>query len=105
MAKGRNFVFPNPENTKLKDNAVFCSNERIIALYNQANDTDRKRMTDNIKHWFASEAQENGWAGGNYLRDSQTGHSAGCVLFTPSKETNIHITKNTLVLHVDNEDA
>jgi len=99
----RNYVFPNPQNTQMKDNAVFCSNERIITLYNQANGADRKRMTDSIKDWFSDEARKNGWAGVNYLRDSQTGHSAGCVLFVPPKKVDIqmHVERNVLILPND----
>lgn len=107
MAKGRNFTFPTPDKAKLKDHSVFCTSDRIIALYNQAHGTDRKRMTDTIKSWFAHEAQSNGWAGGHFLPEIQTGHNAGCVLFTPPNEVNVNVkvTKHTLILKAEDPDA
>ncbi|ELV8553732.1 hypothetical protein QNE49_001366 [Vibrio fluvialis] len=99
MAK---YVFPNPRNAKLKDNAVFCSNERIINLYNQEHSLERVRMTPTIKSWFAKEAKQKGWAGGNFVRDCQTEHSAGCVLFTPpTAAIAVESNQNVLLLPAD----
>lgn len=102
-----NFKFPTPDKAKLKDHAVLCTSERIISLYNQAHGTDRQRMTNTIKKWFAHEAQNNGWAGGHFLPEIQTGHNAGCVLFTPPNQVNVNvtITEKTLVLLADDPDA
>lgn len=107
MALGRRFKFPTPENAKLKDHAVFCTAERIVTLYNQAHDEKRQRMTDTIKKWFAHQAQEAGWAGGHFLPEIQTGHNAGCVLFTPPSNTNlsVKITEKTLILLAEDPDA
>jgi hypothetical protein len=97
---GRKFKFPTPDNAKLKDHAVFCTSERIVALYNQAHDADRQRITGTIKSWFSEEARKAGWAGGHFLPEIQTGHSAGCVLFTPPNQVNVNIrvTEKTLIL-------
>lgn len=97
------FKFPTPESCKLKDSAVLCTSERILALYNQATGKSQQRITQPVKDWFAVEAQENGWAGGHFLPEVQSGHGAGCVLFVPPKEVNmtVNVTAKTLVLKAD----
>ncbi|WP_426994233.1 hypothetical protein [Methylomonas sp. CM2] len=103
----RNFKFPTPESCKLKDNAVLCTSDRILSLYNQATGKDQKRITDPVKQWFSQEAQQNGWAGGHFLPEVQSGHGAGCVLFIPPKEINVEVkvTEKTLILLADDENS
>ena len=97
------YKFPTPASCKLKDHAVFCTSDRILALYNQATGKEQQRITKPVKQWFASEAQANGWAGGHFLPEVQSGHGAGCVLFIPPREVNINIkvTQKTLILTAD----
>lgn len=94
------FKFPTPKSCKLKDRAVLCTAERILALYSQATDKDAKRISKNVKKWFASQAPLHGWAGGHFLPEVQSGHGAGCVLFVPPPQVNINVkvTNTTLVL-------
>lgn len=103
MKQGRNFKFPTPEKVKVSDRTVSCTSDYIINLYNQAHGTERVRMTDTIKSWFIAESQGSGWAGCHFLPDFQTGHSGGCVLFTPPREVNVNVLVNdrTLVLNAD----
>jgi hypothetical protein len=53
-----------------------------------------------VKTWFAIEAQKNGWAGGHFLPEVQSGHGAGCVLFIPPTDVNVtvKVTEKTLIL-------
>jgi len=100
---GRKLKFPTPESCRLKDCAVFCTAARVIDLYNQENQTKRKRITDTIKQWFATEATGHGWAGGHFLPEVQTKHGAGCVLFVPPNQVNVNVTvtEKTLILFAD----
>jgi len=101
--RGRKFKFPTPATCKLRDGAVFCTAERIVALYNQEKEETRQRITDSIKSWFSSEAREHGWAGGYFLPEVQSGHGAGCVLFVPPQQVNvaINVTRETFVVVAD----
>jgi hypothetical protein len=100
---GRKLVFPTPANCKLKHGAALCTAERVIGLYNQENGTNRQRITDSIKEWFAEEVLNHGWAGGHFLPEAQSGHGAGCVMFMPPQKVNVavNVTEKTLVLVAD----
>lgn len=98
-----NFKFPTPQSCKLKDRAVLCTAERILALYNQETGKSAQRISKSVKIWFASQAPNHGWSGGHFLPEVQSGHGAGCVLFVPPQEVNISVKvkKTTLVLHAE----
>jgi len=100
------FKFPTPTSCKLKDRAVLCTSERILALHNQETGKNAKRIGKNVKKWFASEATRNGWAGSHFLPEVQSGHGAGCVLFVPPQQVNVNINvnKTTLVLRAESGD-
>ena len=103
---GRKLKFPTPASCKLKDRAVLCTAERILALHNQETGEDTKRIAKSVKKWFAAEAIKHGWAGGHFLPEVQTGHGAGCVLFVPPQKLNVAITvtNTTLVLIAETGD-
>lgn len=103
---GRRLKFPTPALCKLKDRAVLCTAERILALYNQETGEDAQKIAKKVKRWFSAEAIKQGWAGGHFLPEAQTGHGAGCVLFIPPQQTNIMvtITETTLVLTAERGD-
>lgn len=98
-----NFKFPTPDSCKLKDRAVLCTSDRILALYNQETSSKAKRISKAVKVWFASQAPSHGWAGGHFLPEVQSGHGAGCVLFVPPQQVNvtIKVKKTTLVLEAE----
>ena len=100
---GRNYKFPTPASCKLKDGAVLCDAERILALYNQATGKEQKRITDPVKQWFLGQLLARGWAGGHFLPEVQSGHGAGCVLFVPPQQVNVSVkvTQNMLILRAD----
>ena len=102
---GRKYKFPDPDSCKLKDRAVLCTAERMLAIYNQANDADAKRISKSVRAWFANEARDAGWAGVHFLPEVQSGHGAGCVLFIPPKQVNvsIRVSEQTLVLTAEPE--
>lgn len=97
------FKFPTPAFCKLKDRAVLCTAERILAVYNQATGKEAQRISKSVKKWFASEASKHGWAGGHFLPEVQSGHGAGCVLFVPPQQVNlsIKVKSTTLVLEAE----
>ena len=100
------FKFPTPGSCRLKDRAVLCTAERILVLYNQETGSDAKRISKNVKKWFAGQAPAYGWAGGHFLPDVQSGHGAGCVLFISPVTVNVKImvTSTTLVLSAETGD-
>lgn len=102
----KRFVFPTPAKAKLKDRAVLCTAERILALYNQATGKSAVRIAKSVKKWFAAEAAKHGWAGGHFLPEIQSGHGAGCVLFVPPTTVNVKVTirATTLVLEAETGD-
>jgi hypothetical protein len=85
------FKFPTPRSCKLKDRAVLCTADRIRALYNQETGKDAKRISKNVKKWFAAKAPSHGWAGAHFLPEVQSGHGAGCVLFVPPQQVNVNV--------------
>jgi hypothetical protein len=97
------YKFPTPASCKLKDRAVLCTADRILALYNQGTGKGAKRIAKGVKKWFAAQAATHGWAGGHFLPEVQSGHGAGCVLFVPPQQVNVtvKVTKTTLVLEAE----
>jgi hypothetical protein len=87
----------------VSDGAAFCTAERVVGLYNQEHGTNRQRITQSIKSWFGQEAMSNGWAGGHFIPEVQSGHGAGCVLFVPPRQVNVNVrvTEKTLVIVAD----
>ena len=100
------FKFPTPASCKLKDRAVLCTADRILALYNQATGKDARRIAKSVKQWFSAEAVKHGWAGGHFLPEVQSGHGAGCVLFVPPHQVNVtvKVKSTTLVLEAETGD-
>ena len=98
---GPKFKFPTPSTCKLQDQAVLCTSDRILSLYNQGTGKDAKRISKNVKKWFTEEAEKSGWAGRKFLPEVQSGHGAGCVLFVPPTQVNVNIqiTEKMLVLN------
>ena len=103
---GPRFKFPTPKTVKLKDGAVLCTAERILALYNQDSGDSGRRISKKVRKWFASQVKTKGWAGCHFLPEVQSGHGAGCVLFVPPRKVNvtINVTETTLVLHGETGD-
>jgi hypothetical protein len=83
----RQLKFPVAAERSVKAPAALCRNERVVALYNQAHDTDAKRIAKNMRKWFVETAKKNGWDSAVFLPDVETRHSCGCVLYKSSSQT------------------
>jgi hypothetical protein len=78
---------PDPSERSEKEPAVLCSSERVLALYNKAQNKGAQRVSKEVRDWFLESAQQEGWDAAIFLNDVETRHSAGCVLY--KKPTNI----------------
>ena len=77
--------FPNPRKFGLDDAVVFCSRDKMLQLYNQAEEnkqTQAKALGEAVQKWFAATAQQKGWIACWPIKDvdKQTAY-AGCALF------------------------
>jgi len=99
------FKFPRPEDYKAAEPAVFCPADRVLALFNQDSSDNAARIAKKVRKWFRKQAHDAGWAGIHFLPEVQSNHGAGCVLWRPPHQINLHVvvTKQTLVL-VDDAD-
>jgi len=98
------FKFPDPNDYGRKDPAVLCPSERVLALYNQGNERQAKRIVKTVKSWFKQEAHTHGWVGIRFLPQVQTGHSAGAILWQAPR-VQVNVTATTLVLIEGDDDA
>ena len=83
--KREKFAFPVPGNVNSKEQAFFCSADRVLALYNKRHGGAQKRVTNIVRDWFEQEARQAGWAQAMFLADIQASRSAGYMLLAPSR--------------------
>lgn len=97
--------FPIPSACKPADQAVLCPADRVLGLRNQDSSDNAKRIAKKVRIWFIKEAIKKGWAGVRFLKDIQSNHGTGCVLWLPPQRIDIQVrvTQNTLVLMGDSE--
>lgn len=57
----RPYVFPDPSKRSQWEPSDYCSNEKVVGLYNQEHGTDRKNFSEQIGDWFVCKAKEIGW--------------------------------------------
>ena len=103
MAKA--FKFPKPADHGSGQPAVLCPGERVLALYNGLSGETALRIAKKVRIWFYAEARSAGWAGVHFLKEVQTAHGGGCVLWRPADKLNVKvtITKTVLVLHDESD--
>ena len=103
---GKKWKFPTPADVQRQERAVLCTADRVIKLYNQGNGDEAKRIAKKVKKWFSAEADKRGWAGVRFLKEVQSSHGAGCILWLPPQQINIEIqvTQEVLVLHPEDDD-
>lgn len=78
----RRTKFPSPGRCTIEDRAVLCPADRVLALYNEANGNDtRERICEAVREWFIKRALAKGWAGVRFVKDVQSSHGAGCILW------------------------
>lgn len=76
-------AFPTPSTAKGDGSTFWCPAQRVIDLYNKEHGDRRQKLTTPVKNWFHQKAQSLGWAGSQFLPDTQTGNMSGCVLQSP----------------------
>jgi hypothetical protein len=95
-----NFNFPSPNDVAGKTPAIFCTAERVLALYNQDSGVVAQRLSQSVRNWFFQQAINQGWVGVHFLPEYPTNHGAGCVLWMPPKVAlqTVSVQQNALVL-------
>lgn len=83
MAK--KFKFPDPNDYPPKSPAVLCPADRVLNLYNQANQAEAKRISKKVREWFYDESHQKGWKGIHFMPEVQSQHGAGCLLWSEQK--------------------
>lgn len=83
--KREKFAFPVPGHANSKEQAFFCSADRVLALYNKHHGGTQKKVTSPVRNWFEQEARQAGWAQAMFLADIQASRSAGYMLLAPSR--------------------
>ena len=74
------FQFPDPDDRSINNPSTIVDSERVLNLYNQENNDDRERVTDNVKNWFKDEAKKIGWNDADF-------NGNGCVLSVNIQKT------------------
>ena len=97
---GRDRKLPDPGRFKSGDPAVYCSAERVLGLYNQDSGDTAQRVVKKMRRWFAEQAHGAGWSGVHFMPEVEPGQGAGCVLWRPLQQVNLHVvvTQQTLIL-------
>jgi len=99
---GRGTKFPIPQDCKPSDQFVLCDSERVLALYEQETGKSACRISKNVRQWFIKDAKAKGWAGVRFLKDAQSSHGVGCILWIPPRKVNVTmLIVNQLVLTPD----
>ena len=95
--------FPAPTDYQKKDALVYCPNERVVKLYNEAHGTKNKSVAKKVIEWFEQEATKQGWTTCSELPVVQKPtKSAGFVLFNPNLVKIEH--NHTIVIKSFSED-
>lgn len=63
MAKGRPYVFPDPNDRSVNEPAVIVKVPQILGLYNQAHSDEEpmSRVVQSVQDWFVAEAKAEQW--------------------------------------------
>ncbi|MGB9992426.1 hypothetical protein [Pseudoduganella rhizocola] len=83
------YKFPDPKKRSEHQPAVLCSNERVLALYNQdhPDSKEAKRVSKKVREWFHDEAHKAGWAGAGFIPDAATQSGLAGILWVPTTNT------------------
>lgn len=83
---------PDPSERSDKEPAVLCSSDRVLGLYNNAHPSKlAQRVSKEVRTWFLETAQEEGWDAAIFIKDVETRHSAGCVLYRKSPNVLVNL--------------
>ncbi len=96
----KKFKFPPPGKCTFDDPVLICPAERVIKLYNQEVRKDAKKISMKVRKWFTAEAHKRGWAAVRFVKEVQSGHGGGCILWISPRQLNVTVvvTARTLVL-------
>lgn len=62
MAKGRPFVFPDPNDMTPNNPGMIINSEQILGLYNQEHPKDQmQRVVTKVRSWFEEQAISEQW--------------------------------------------
>lgn len=85
--------FPQPGDTSLPQQLVFCSAKRVLKLYEKAHpDRTAKKLSRKVKAWFVQQAVQEGWAGIVFVADVRSQQDAGALLALPPPEGGVLTT-------------
>ena len=92
------YKFPKSKDRSPNEPAVFCTAERVLNLYNQANEQPAKKISKKVREWTFDQAHNEGWSGVHFVPEVQSKHGAGCMLWVEQDRANVQIDKAVLVL-------
>lgn len=72
--------FPKSAERSPAKPAAICPAERVLKLYNEANNAEAVRISKKVREWFEVEAHEDGWDVVGFVPEVQSQHGAGAVL-------------------------
>ena len=55
------FSKPDPKDRSVNEPSVIMETRQVLGLYNQEENEERERVTDNIKKWYEEEMKKEGW--------------------------------------------
>lgn len=82
---------PDPAERSEKEPAVLCSSTRVLALYNNNHKNEALRVSKEVRSWFTATAKKEGWSAAMFLKDVETKHSAGCMLYKAAENILINV--------------
>jgi hypothetical protein len=92
------FKFPKAKDRSPNEPAVLCTAERVLNLYNQANEKPAQKISKKVREWMFDAAHQEGWSGVHFVPEVQSKHGAGCMLWIEQSRANLKIDKAVLVL-------
>lgn len=82
--------FPKSAERSPAKPVAICPADRVLDLYNRANDAEAKRIGKTVRAWFTAEAHADGWDHVGFVPQVESEHGAGAVLikkFGSAKDT------------------
>ena len=72
--------FPKSNERSPAKPAAICPADRVLDLYNEANQADAKKISKKVRTWFTGVAHADGWDTVGFVPEVQSQHGAGAVL-------------------------
>ncbi|MCV6795759.1 hypothetical protein OII53_05980 [Achromobacter ruhlandii] len=84
------YKFPDPNKCTPDDPSFYCTQERVLALYNQYarrnGIPEAVRVSNTVQQWFHAEAHAHGWDGARFIKEiGAPGQARGCMLWNGFK--------------------